>query len=128
MSASEHKTSIGWILGIVISVGAALATWDRLGWVTIPAYASDHTEGSVEDQQAIIIKSLDAVSKSLVLLQDGQDRNQDQWECDETDEELEDLEISLIGVQTPQEKAKLTRQKQKLNGVWARLDCTRFTD
>ena len=128
MSASEHKTSIGWVLGIVIAVGGALAVWDRLGWVTIPAYASDHTGASVEEQQKAILELLKAQSTSMKMLQDGQDRNQDQWECDETDEELGELELSLTKVSSPQEKAGLNRQKTKLTGVWNKLDCDRFTD
>ena len=115
--------------GIAIaSLVAMLSFWDVYGWITRSAYAQDHEGASVKAQQQAIITSLDSLNKALTALQDGQNRNQDQWECDETDEELEDLAINLIGVQTPQEKAKLNRQKEKLNGVWAKLDCDRFTD
>ncbi len=128
MSASDHKISLSWAAAAFLTLGGVVATWDRVGWITIPAYAQDHTGASVEEQQKAILVLLEAQSTSMKMLQDGQDRNQDQWECDETDEELEDLAISLIGVQTPQEKAKLNRQKEKLNGVWGKLDCDRFTD
>ena len=125
VSASEHKASISWVLGIIVAFGAVLATWDRLGWVTIPAYAQDHEGASVEVQQQTIITSLNTLNKALGALQEGQDRNQDQWECDETDEELQDLadKEDTTGL-----SSKEKRTRKKLEEVWTNKRCTRFTD
>lgn len=125
---SNHKTGISLVIVAFAVLASGFVVWDRLGWITIPAYAAQHTGESVEKQQTAILELLKSQKIALDLLQEGQDRNQDQWECDETDEELEVLEVSLIEVSSPEKRAKLNRQKQKLNGVWDRLDCTRFTD
>ena len=126
MADSTHslKTLIT-VLTVLGLLGGALTAWGTYGWITRTAYAQDHEGASVKTQQQAIITSLDVLNKALVVLQEGQDRNQDQWECDETDEELEDLaeEEDERGL-SPTDK----RQKTKLEEVWATKNCTRFTD
>jgi hypothetical protein len=114
--------TIGALIGAMVAV---LSAWGTYGWITREAYAQDHEGASVEQQQVAILKSLEAQTKALELLQKGQDRNQDQWECDETDEELEDI-------LNKEERAGLSssekRDKTKLEEVWREKRCTRFTD
>ena len=109
--------SLGWVLGIIVSIGGVLAVWDRLGWVTIPAYAEEHKNASQQD-----------ILKILKEVQAAQAKNQDQWECDETDEELEDIEYHLAEELNPLEIARIARDKKKLEEVWTEKKCSRFTD
>lgn len=128
MNASEHKASISWLLGIVVTLGMVVATWDRVGWITIPAYAQDHEGASVKQQQTAILKSLEGLNSNLVLLQEGQDRNQDQWECDETGEELKELRHALAGDLSVLDRVDTNIEKERLDEVWTTLRCTRFID
>ena len=123
--AGEHKKSFSWIVAFLVALGAYFIVWDRLGWVTIPAYAQDHEAPTMKEQQETILIMLRSQKTSLDLLQKGQDDNQDQWECDETDEELQDLadKEDTVGL-----SSKEKRDKSKLNEVWRALDCKRFTD
>jgi len=110
---------------IVAAIVIVLSAWGTYGWITRAAYARDHEGASVEVQQTAILKLLESQKIALDLLQKGQDRNQDQWECDETDEELEELieKESINGLST-----KEKRDKVKAEEVWVAKDCTRFTD
>ena len=115
----------GAILGVVV---AALGAWGTYGWITKQAYASDHEGATIEEQQIAILKSLENNAKALTLIQADIVKNQDQWECDETDEELEDIEFHLLEEATTAEKVQLRRAKVKLEEVWEAKKCTRFTD
>jgi len=121
-SLTTKIISTGALIGALV---AALAAWETYGWITRTAYAQDHEGASVEVQQTAILELLKTQGKLLTALQDGQDKNQDQWECDETDEELEELLDKEDGVGlTSSEK----RDKTKLEEVWKNKRCTRFTD
>ena len=110
---------------VVGAIVAMLVAWETYGWITRQAYAQDHEGASVETQQKAILELLQSQKIALDLLQKGQDKNQDQWECDETDEELEDLieKESTNGLST-----KEKRDKIKAEEVWVAKRCTRFTD
>ena len=125
MSEKSLATKIITGGSVVIAVVAILSAWGTYGWITRAAYAQDHEGASVEVQQTAILKLLESQKIALDLLQKGQDRNQDQWECDETDEELEELieKESINGLST-----KEKRDKVKAEEVWVAKDCTRFTD
>jgi hypothetical protein len=135
LSLKERHISVGGIITAGVLLGtlvAVLNAWDVYGWVTRTAYAQDHEGASMEEQQKLIIKLLETSareaeiqSKALDMLQAGQDKNQDQWECDETDEELQDLMDKEDGIGL---SSKEKRDKKKLDEVWINLNCARFTD
>jgi hypothetical protein len=118
---------IGAVGAILATITACLVFFDTYGWVTRVAYAAEH-EISVQTQQKTIITSLEALTATLVIIKEEQSKNQDQWECDETDEELTDLGIELLEAETAMEEAPLLRQKAKLDEVWISKKCSRFTD
>jgi len=110
---------------IVAAAVIMLTAWGTYGWITRTAYAQDHEGASVEVQQTAILELLKNQGTMLTALQAGQDKNQDQWECDETDEELKELLEKEDGTGlTSSEK----RDKTKLEEVWKAKRCTRFTD
>ena len=109
---------------IVGALVACLSFWDVYGWITKSAYAQDH-KVSVQEQNQTIITSLEALNSTLDIIKKEQKKNQDQWECDETDEELQDLgEKEDSEGLSPTDK----RNKTKLDEVWIGKDCKRFTD
>jgi len=115
----------GAILGVVT---AALTAWGTYGWVTKDVYAQDHAQGTIEEE---LHRQEEDNEKQLALLNKiltAQAVNRDQWECDETDEELEEVEIELLNELSPVELVPLVRQKAKLTEVWDKLNCSRFTD
>jgi hypothetical protein len=61
-------------------------------------------------------------------LKEGQDRNQRQWECDELDEEIPELELQLLDAQTNAEKVALQHKLDKKRERWDKLKCSEFTD
>jgi len=124
-SLSTKVIGAGAILGVIT---AALTAWGTYGWVTRQAYAKDHEEGTVKEQQAIIIKALEQNAKALEVIQVEIVKNQDQWECDETDEELKEIGIQLAGDLSVIDRVEITRERDKLNDVWKDKRCTRFTD
>jgi hypothetical protein len=128
MVAQSLTTKIlagGALLGVVT---AALTAWGTYGWVTKEAYAAEHEGASIKVQQAAILESLEALTATLVIIKEEQSKNQDQWECDETDEELKDIGISLAGELSTIERVEFSREKDKLDDVWEAKRCTRFTD
>ncbi len=126
--AGEHKKSFTWVVAILAALGTYFAVWDRLGWVTIPAYAQDHEAPSMKEQQATIITMLQSQKIAVELLQKGQDDNQDQWECDETGEELTDLRHELASDMTTEDRVDANILKDRLDEVWRTKRCTRFID
>jgi len=114
----------GTVIGAIV---AGLSAWGTYGWVTRDAYAKDHEGASVETQQIAILKALDVIQAGQKELRAAQDRNQDQWECDETDEELKELldkKDKANGYLSPTD----LRQESKLEEVWLDKRCKRFTD
>ena len=125
---TTSKSTVGAIVSISIVVGAIvtiLSFWDIYGWITRTSYAQDHEGASVEVQQTAILKSLEAITLTLEVVKQDQAKNQDQWECDETDEELKEiLEKEDLGALSASDR----RDKEKLKEVWIAKRCTRFTD
>jgi peptidoglycan hydrolase CwlO-like protein len=121
-SFTKNVMLLGAILTVVVGT---LSAWGTYGWVTRTAYAQDHEGASVKTQQQAILKSLDALTLAVGVVREEQDKNQDQWECDETDEELKEYlnKADTTGL-TSSEK----REQTKLEEVWIDKRCTRFTD
>lgn len=118
---------IGFVAGVIALgavAGASTATikfWDDYGWVTRYHYRMDHATMLTGAQTTEIFDLLED-------LKVGQKANQEEWKCDELDEEILDLELTLLEVETNAEKVPLNRKIEKSKERWDRLDCTRFED
>ena len=112
---------VGTISGTLIGLAAIFTFWSDYGWVTRDAYAQDN-EGRPTQAQMANIEQL------LVEIKDEQVKNQTQWECDETDEEIPELEEDILGAENAREKIELTRDLDKLKEKWTNLNCAQFTD
>lgn len=109
-------------LGAVAAAGTATSTfWGDYGWVTQETYRSDHANTASAEQ-------LEDITDLLEGLKRDQDSNHAQWECDELDEEIPDLELLLLEAQTNSEKVALKRTLEKKREQWKKLDCSQFTD
>ena len=132
MSDKSLTTKIIAAGALVGAVVAMLTAWGTYGWVTRDVYAQDHLQGTVEEelhkQEAAntkILALLEEVKSTQNVIQKAQVKNQDQWECDETDEELEEIldKEDRTGLSSSEK-----RDKAKLEEVWIEKRCTRFTD
>ena len=119
------------VVTVLGAITASLVFFDTYGWITRSAYAKDH-EISIEDQLSQQTQILQSLSNTLVIIKNDQEiikaeqaNNQDQWECDETDEELEEF---LMKAEIEPLTAKELREQEKAEELWTALDCSRFTD
>jgi hypothetical protein len=121
----KHKLGAVAILltigGIAGAATATVAFWNDYGWVFQKEYRLQHL-GVLTTQQTSEIYDL------LKDLKSGQDDNQDEWKCDELDEEIIDIQLSLLDAQTNAEKVKLNRDLEKAKERWIKLKCSRFED
>jgi hypothetical protein len=106
---------------VIAMLTALIVFWGNYGWITQDAYAADHE--SVPTQQTMA-----GILTSLKNIEEAQVENQDQWECDEMDEEIPELQGRLGEAETSQEKIRLQRKLTKQNERWGKLDCSRFTE
>jgi hypothetical protein len=106
---------------VVAMLTALIVFWGSYGWITQDAYAADHE--SVPTQQTMA-----AIATSLKNIEEAQVENQDQWECDEMDEEIPELQSRLLEAETSQEQIRLQRKLTKQEERWGKLACSRFTE
>lgn len=119
---------------VISSVTGMLLAWETRGWITREAYAQDHMQGTVEQElhaqevtNSKILSLLEEVKSTQETIIGEQKKNQDQWECDETDEELKELldkKDKAGGYLSPTD----LRREAKGEEVWRTLRCTRFVD
>lgn len=122
MTSKVTITAVLITIGAV--AGAATATtkfWSDYGWITQSDYREDHLVVASAEQ-------LEDIGDLLRGLKIDQDRNHTQWECDELDEEIPELELLLLEAQTNAEKVALNRTLEKKREQWDKLDCSQFTD
>ena len=113
-----------WIAGggtLLVGITAILTFWSTYGWITRTAYATDHTNIPTTTE-------LIEIKKLLVIISDKQDINQDQWECDEMDEEIPELQKELAEAETVSEQIDIKRDIAKQDERWIKLDCAQFTE
>jgi len=113
-----------WIVslgGLVVALTACLTFWSTYGWITRMAYAQDH-EGAPSAQQMANIESL------LISIKKDQELNQAQWECDEADEELPELELAKLNAETNRKRIEIQRDIDKTEERWDDLNCSQFTE
>jgi len=120
---------IKWISGasgIFLTLAALFAFWGSYGWITRQAYAVDE-QAEVEVHQGQASQaSIDALTTMIGSVIENQQRNQDEWKCDEATESVIDLQIEITKARSQRETLTL---EQELKGV--ELDmidwrCNRF--
>jgi hypothetical protein len=122
MTSKVTITAVLITIGAV--AGAATATtkfWGDYGWITQSDYREDHLVVASAEQ-------IQDIADLLGDLKEDQDTNHRQWECDELDEEIPELELLLLEAQTNAEKVALNRTLEKKREQWDKLDCSEFTD
>lgn len=124
----KHPFAAG-LAGFAALAGAATTViafgdtaWNRWGWITVQTYRAEHADVITAGQTQQIFDLLED-------LKEGQDANRDQWECDELDEDIPDLQLKLLDESlADRERVKIHRELQKKQDRWDKLDCTRFVD
>jgi len=112
------------VIGLGAVAGASTATfkfWNDYGWVMRYDYRMDHASMITGAQTTEIFDLLEALKL-------GMEENQDEWKCDELDEEILYLELTLLEVETNAEKVALNRKIEKAKERWDTLDCQKFED
>ena len=98
-----------------------LTFWGTYGWITRTVYAQDH-KGVATSTQIANIEQL------LVEIKHDQDLNRDQWECDEMDEEIPELQKELAEAESVSEQIDIDRDIEKQQERWGKLNCSQFTE
>jgi hypothetical protein len=112
------------LLTVGALAGAATATkafWNDYGWIIQEQYREDHLQVASSEE-------IEDIGDLLRDLKIDQDRNHTQWECDELDEEIPELELRLLEAVTNAEKVDIKRTLEKKREQWKKLDCSQFTD
>ena len=105
----------------MVALTTILTFWGTYGWITRTVYASDHLGVATSTQIANI-------EKLLVEIKKDQDLNRDQWECDEMDEEIPELQKERAEAITVGEQIDIDRDIEKQQERWSKLNCSQFTE
>jgi hypothetical protein len=117
MTWTKWIVAAGSVLG---AVGVTFSFFDTYGWITRSVYVQDHENASHEH-----IASIEKLVKDIKL---SQEQNQSQWECDEVDEEIPELELQLSETENNRERIKINREIEKRKERWEDLKCKQFTE
>ena len=118
-------TLVGTILAAII---AGLTLWGSYGWVTRQAYAVDEqVEVAIHKDQA----SQASIDGLIILVQQGRTEAKsyhDEWRCDEADEAVIELSVSIDEATNNRTRIVLTNDLKKIEEVRSDLNCSQFTD
>jgi len=95
--------------------------WNDYGWITKMVYAAQHEEIPTQAQMSEVLEIVKGI-------QVAQDRNQIQWECDETGEEIPELKKELAVTDDVNDQIDLQEKLDRQQEVWTKLECVQFTE
>ncbi len=124
---NKRITTVLSTLAGVVAIVAYIAPWPTIwgvaGWQT-PNQHSVDIEAIKVDHELVNQEILDALKN----LGEKQDANFDAWKCDEWDEELAELRVSLLHAETAEERARIEHEIEKLKLAMESRRCARFED
>jgi len=116
-------SATGVILGAIIAV---VTFWGTYGWITRSAYAVDEqAEKTIHEGQATQA-SIDALTTMIGTVIENQQKNQDEWKCDEADEAVIDLQEEIEDTTSRRKILILEDDLKTINKIRDDLDCIRF--
>ena len=125
MKFQKTIISIGAVAGAILTI---VAFWAQLGWILKPAYAQDHEGINDHDTLIEIQKLLGAIQAENIAIRREQTTYNNQWECDELDEEIPELNTIKKEAKTNEELSEAEHDVDKANDRWNALKCSEFYD